>query len=125
MPWRSAVCFFFPIALLSLNSCFNSHLDKIAGKLPTPSQRPSLPSPTWVSSASCPIDKGWCQNREAQRGRNDNSQACEFIDNCDPLVLALAPQLLAADGASKDDGGESPTTLLPDLLGLAVDLIRL
>ena len=43
--------FFFPIALLSLNSCFNSHLDKIAGKLPTPSQRPSLPSPTWVSSS--------------------------------------------------------------------------
>jgi len=35
----------------------------------------------------------------------------------------LPPQLLAANGASKDEGGESPATLLSGLLGLAVDKI--
>jgi hypothetical protein len=55
-----------------------------------------------------------------------NHKACgEVFDTCDSLLFGhlLPPRLLAVDGASKEDGGESPSSLLSNLLGLGVDQI--
>ena len=55
-----------------------------------------------------------------------NHKACaEVFETCDSLLFGhfLPPQLLAVDGASKEDGGESPASLLSNLLGLSVDQI--
>lgn len=49
----------------------------------------------------------------------------EVFPACNPLLFwhLLPPQVLAADGASKGEDGESPATLLSGLLGLTVDQI--
>lgn len=55
-----------------------------------------------------------------------NHKACpEVFDTTNPLLFwhLLPPQLLAADGANQDDGGETPAALLANILGLAVDQI--
>ena len=55
----------------------------------------------------------------------NHKDCAEVFDTCDPLLFwhLLPPQLLATGGASKDEGGESPASLLSNLLGLGVDQI--
>ena len=55
-----------------------------------------------------------------------NHRACaEVFETCDSLLFGhlLPPRLLAADGSSKEEGGETPASLLSNLLGLGVDQI--
>jgi hypothetical protein len=55
-----------------------------------------------------------------------NHKDCpEVFDTCDPLLFwhLLPPQLLAADGGSRVEGGEKPVHLLANLLGLNVEQV--
>jgi len=140
---------FFSV-LSSLNLYFNSYLDKIAEKLPNTISMSFPPiTDSGIFKRLVQSTKGGANTGKLSKVGMTTPQVCEFIgdsiirmiphylpllnhkdcpevfDTCDPLLFwhLLPPQLLAADGASKDEGGESPATLLSGLLGLAVDQI--
>ena len=130
--------------------CFNSYLDKIAEKLPNTISMSFPPiTDSGIFKRLVQSTKGGANTAKLSKVGMTTPQICEFIgdsiirkiphylpllnlgdcagvfNTCDPLLFwhLLPPQLLAADGGSKDEGGESPATLLSGLLGLNVDQI--
>ena len=128
----------------------NSYLDKIAEKLPNTISMSFPPiTDSGIFKRLVQSTGGGANTSKLSKVGMTTPQVCEFIgdsivrklphylpllnhkdcpevfDTCDPLLFwhLLPPQLLAADGTSKDEGGESPATLLSGLLGLAVDKI--
>ena len=126
------------------------YLDKIAETLPNTVSMSFPPiTDSGIFKRLVQSTKGGANTAKLSKVGMTTPQVCEFIgdslirkiphylpllnhvdcagvfNTCDPLLFwhLLPSQLLAAGGASKDEGGESPASLLSGLLGLGVDQI--
>ena len=141
---------YFPFYSSWLDSIYNSYLDKIAEKLPNTISMSFPPiTDSGIFKRLVQSTKGGAGTGKLGKLGMTTPQVCEFIGDsiirkiphylpllghegcpevfstCNPLLYwhLLPPRVLTANGASRDGGGESPATLLSDLLGLAVEQI--